>query len=559
VPGRAGVGEGDHIGGGNAAMIWPPDPDPRTASPAPVGQRPDAEQLASLLELAERLATLTDLNAILDAVAEAAMRTLRPVACAIELLGADGAELAGSLTRGLDAACARWWADTGSTISAIIDQPMTLAPTWPEELRATAPPVVLRVPLAAPGKEPVGMLDLFAGRREALPAPELATLRSIAVLTSAAVEASRARLRDVLAVYTIAQSITGRFDLGQLAESVLRAIADRFASDNGAIILAESRQPVATPPQVIASLGQEPAPATVERLLARCAHRAAPFVLERLPAPALADPTLNGAGLVAPLWLDRKLLGLMLLTYTGPRQFRQSDLWLLSAIASQVTMALRNAQLYLWSEESAIAAERGRIARDIHDGLAQSLALKVIKLDICQKLIGRDDARLRTELEALKASVRTDIQDVRHSILALRPIDLEQRGLGEAVFAYAAEFSRDTGVTTRAHLDSLEAISPKTQTAIFRLVQEALNNIRKHAHATNAEISIIVEATGEILLTIADDGQGFDVESVLQRPPGQSGVGLRGMRERTLAAGGRLTIDSAPGRGARLTIHLPAR
>jgi signal transduction histidine kinase len=268
---------------------------------------------------------------------------------------------------------------------------------------------------------------------------------------------------------------------------------------------------------------------------------------------------LQGNWLAAPLLLDRKLLGSLALGFSRTQFFRQSDLWLLSAVASQVTMALRNAQLYLWSEELAIAEERSRLSREIHDGLAQSLALKIVKLELCQKLIDRDHGRLHDELRALQESVRADIQDVRHSILALRPLDLEQRGLSEAVVAYIQQFSNDTGIAIDSCIAQLDGLPPKVQTALFRLVQEALNNIRKHARATTATVRVGATPQGDIHLLISDAGRGFDVDAALRREPGQTGIGLRGMIERTTAAGGTIDIQSRPGNGATITIVLPVR
>jgi signal transduction histidine kinase len=294
-------------------------------------------------------------------------------------------------------------------------------------------------------------------------------------------------------------------------------------------------------------------------VLGWCAQQMEPLVLARLTPPERGAQALRGAGLAAPLALDRKLLGVLILAYPAEQSFRQSDLWLLAAIASQATMALRNAQLYLWSEELAIAEERSRIAREIHDGLAQSLAHKVLKLELCQKLIGRDEARLKAELDAIKASVRADIQDVRHSILALRPLDLEHRGVSEAVQAYVGQFSNDTGIAIDARVAPLDGIAPKAQTALFRLVQEALNNIRKHAQAVRASVAIDIGAMNEIRLTIVDDGRGFDVQEALRRQPGHTGIGLKGMIERTTAAGGVIAIDSSPGQGTRIAIRLPGQ
>jgi signal transduction histidine kinase len=516
-------------------------------------------QLAGLVTLAERLATLTAPEAVLDAVADAVMDTLVPDACAIELINEGGSDLSVSLTRGLEERCARWWAEVGSQAALPTDPPAPSSPPWPGDLIAVAPPSLLRLPLTSPDQRVVGALALFAARPALERITTSPTLRSIMIQASAALTAARARLREVLAVYAIGQSIAGRIDLAHLATSVLRAVADLFAASDGLIVLTEARSAGSGNRQVAAHQGVPLDHETIDALLVCCAERRTPFILHQLAPPTLAAGGRDGIGLVAPLWLERKLLGLLTLTYPVARAFRQSDLWLLSAIAGQVTMALRNAQLYLWSEELAITEERGRIAREIHDGLAQSLAHKVMKLDFCQRLIGRDEERLRQELTALKESVRADIQDVRRSILALRPVDLEQRGLRDAVETYLAQFSHDTQIRVQATIDLLDELSPKAQTALFRLLQEALHNIRKHAQATTAIVTLTTAATGMTTLVVADDGRGFDVEATLRRHPGQTGVGLKGMIERAAAAGGTLRITSAPGQGTRLDIALPSR
>jgi signal transduction histidine kinase len=513
-----------------------------------------AEQLAGIVALADRLATLTDLEAALEAVADATMAVIGPSACAIDLVNEGSGERVISLTRGLDTRCAAWWRQTGGGSAPSHDGALT----WPAELAPSAPAAAMRLPLGPVDRPAIGTLTLFAAAPEAALLWPADLLRSIAIQAAAAVTSSRVRLRDVQAVYSVAQAITGRIDLAQLADAVLESVVGLFAADGGALALTDGRLAPDADPQVVARVGAGYT-AEMTAVLGWRPQQTEPMVLARLSPPERANEDQRGVGLAAPLALDRKLLGMLILTYPAEQVFRQSDLWLLAAIASQATMALRNAQLYLWSEELAIAEERSRIAREIHDGLAQSLAHKIVKLELCQKLIGRDEPRLRAELDTIKASVRADIQDVRHSILALRPLDLEHRGLSEAVLAYVNQFSNDTGIAIEARVAPLDGIAPKAQTALFRLVQEALNNIRKHAQADRASLAIDIGALSEIHLTIVDNGRGFDVPAALRRQPGHTGIGLKGMIERTTAAGGVITIDSAPGQGARIAIRLPGR
>ena len=529
-------------------------PDPSRRQPVEDAAR-RAEQLAGLVTLADRLATLTDLESALEAVADATMAVIGPTACAIDLVHEGSGERVISLTRGLDARCAGWWLQAGGGSEA---PPSDGASTWPAELASLAPVVAMRLPLGPVDRPAIGTLTLFAADPEAPLLWPADLLRSIAIQAAAAVTSSRVRLRDIQAVYSVAQAITGRIDLAQLADAVLESVVGLFAAEGGALVLTDGRLAADADPQVVARIGAG-FDTEIATVLGWSAQQTEPMVLARLTPPERAGEAQRGVGLAAPLALDRKLLGVLILTYPTEQVFRQSDLWLLAAIASQATMALRNAQLYLWSEELAIAEERSRIAREIHDGLAQSLAHKVVKLELCQKLIGRDEPRLRAELDTIKASVRADIQDVRHSILALRPLDLEHRGLSEAIQAYVKQFSNDTSIAIDTRVAPLDGIAPKAQTALFRLMQEALNNIRKHAQADRASLAIDIGALSEIHLTIVDNGRGFDVQEALRRQPGHTGIGLKGMIERTTAAGGVITIDSAPGQGARIAIRLPGQ
>lgn len=513
------------------------------------------DHLLGLVSLANRLAEVTDLEAVLDAVIDAAMTMLRPAACAIDLLGSSGGGPVLSLARGLDEPCANWWRIALPLLPAHPD-PEARAVAWPGDLCPRAPAFALRLALALPDQPGLGALTLFVDDPAHTAAWPAAVLHSLVRQASAAVTGSRVRLRDLLAVYSVAQTITGRIEIAQLAEALLQGVVSLFTADSGALILADSGASASG--TLLTTRHGDGVVADSQTLLDCGAQGPAPAVLTALDPPVRALAGRRGRGLITPLLLERKVFGVLVLAYEREETFRQSDLWTLSAIASHVTMALRNAQLYLWSEELAIADERSRIAREIHDGLAQSLAHKIMRLDLCLKLINRDHVRLAAELETLKESVRADIQDVRHSILALRPLDLEQRGLSEAVQAYINQFSHDTGIRIDTTIVPLEAIAPKVQTALFRLVQEALNNIRKHAQATTASVSIALDG-GWIVMRVSDTGRGFDVAEALRRVPGQTGIGLKGMLERTTAAGGTLTIASSAGQGASVEVRLPVR
>lgn len=517
------------------------------------------DQLVGLVEMAERLAIAPDLDSVLEVVADALMQTIELQACTIELINHDDAVPTIALTRQMDEGAIGWWTNSELRLRPLATAPAVLKPVGATPLASSLE--VIRVPLVVPGQAPVGSLTLFVPAAEQVLAHNATTLRTIALQAAAAVTAARARLREVLAVYSMAQSIDGRVDLPRLATDLLGSVATLFATDHCAVVLlADGQGP--TIPSIVGSLAPELSEEQVTGLQAVVQERALPTILQSWAPPQPATGSMVGLALVAPMRLERRLFGLLILKFAEARPVRQTDLWLLSAVASQMTMALRNTQLYLWSEERAIAEERTRIAREIHDGLAQSLGLKIIKIGICQRLINVDHDRLQRELDELRQSISSDIRDVRHSILSLRPIELESQGLDEAIRRYVTQYRYDTGIEVACQIDtcgSTDDVSPKTQTAAFRVVQEALNNVRKHAGSETARVTLRHDCDGLITVIVTDSGRGFAVREVMTRQSTSSGVGLRGMLERVSLAGGTIAIESAPGRGSRIVVRLPSR
>jgi two-component system sensor histidine kinase DegS len=200
--------------------------------------------------------------------------------------------------------------------------------------------------------------------------------------------------------------------------------------------------------------------------------------------------------------------------------------------------------------------ERRHLAREIHDGPAQLLNSVVLRIDVCQRLVDHDTDRLKHELTQLKDLVRLSIQDVRKIIFDLRPMALDDLGLVPALRQYMKDYQTRTGIETDfAFYGNDRRYNPAFEVALFRLCQEALTNVAKHAGATR--VWVTVETTGgqEIKLTVKDDGVGFDPSAV--KPEGNSKFGLVGMRERAELLGGSMEIQSAPGRGTKLVFLFP--
>ncbi|NLC11288.1 MAG: histidine kinase [Firmicutes bacterium] len=201
--------------------------------------------------------------------------------------------------------------------------------------------------------------------------------------------------------------------------------------------------------------------------------------------------------------------------------------------------------------------ERRRVAREIHDGPAQSMANVVLRVEICEKLLKIKPEEVKKELSELKGLVKESLQDVRKIIFDLRPMVLDDLGLVPALKRYIAELQERCSL----HIDfqvlgnTNERLSGTLEIALFRIIQEALNNVIKHAQAKTVEV-YLEQAQTQVNLRIKDDGCGFDLEKVLNNSNSDS-YGLIGIRERVELLEGNFKILTAPGKGTNLLVKIP--
>jgi two-component system sensor histidine kinase DegS len=230
-------------------------------------------------------------------------------------------------------------------------------------------------------------------------------------------------------------------------------------------------------------------------------------------------------------------------------------------LAANAAIAVKNAQLFARSEQLAMLKERNRIASEIHDSLAQNLASLLMKIDFCLGLIDSDLPATKAMLAELKAFVRENIAEIRYSILALRHPALEELGFLPALRKYAQAFGEQTGIPAHLSIVGEEVKSqllPTHEYTLFRIVQEALNNVRRHARAKNVWIVVDLSAPDVVSLTVTDDGLGFDqAVQKMTTLAWVDGFGLTSMKERAEALGGRLVVETEPGSGTKITVALP--
>ncbi len=203
--------------------------------------------------------------------------------------------------------------------------------------------------------------------------------------------------------------------------------------------------------------------------------------------------------------------------------------------------------------------ERKRVAREIHDGPAQSMANLVLRAEICEKMMERRPEDLRMELLSLKEMVKDSLQDVRKIIFELRPMVLDDLGIIPALNRYIAEFEKESNLSVEFITtgNNQARLSSTLEIAVFRIVQEALSNVKKHARA-NLVIVHVEQMESQINLRVKDDGQGFDLAQVMEGNKGDS-FGLLGMRERVELLEGELKIVTGPQQGTDIFVKIPIK
>jgi signal transduction histidine kinase len=288
-----------------------------------------------------------------------------------------------------------------------------------------------------------------------------------------------------------------------------------------------------------------------------------------LPYP-IAGQIANFVGqtqaICVPLITGSKLPGLLIVFGSN---LREADMIAVTVFANQAAIALENARLLeeatTYKEDlrrlsnqliNAQEAERKRISLELHDELGQALTAIAINLEELEKELPQQMPSRVSEILA-ETTWLTDqtLEQVREMALGLRPSLLDDLGLVPALNWYVNRMTQRLRIRGSFEATNCEErLSSDVETVLYRVVQEALTNVAKHAQASRIHVHLECRKSS-IIATIEDDGQGFDLEMVTSR----GGVGLLGIRERVALLGGRLTIESNQGRGTRLTVEVPWR
>src|SRR5438876_4303091 len=256
--------------------------------------------------------------------------------------------------------------------------------------------------------------------------------------------------------------------------------------------------------------------------------------------------------LFVPMLVAGRVSGFIGIRFTQKRGFRQEEIELTRALAHQATLAIQLTRLSAQSRQSAVMAERNRMARDIHDTLAQGFTGVIVQLEAAAEAMSQSrTARVSDHLNQAGDLARESLREARRSMQALRPQALEEKQLSEALKDLIEKMTRGTTVKAEFTLQGeQQKLPPERETNLLRIGQEVLTNVLRHAHASAFDVQLIFDSR-EIRLTLRDDGRGFDPQRR------HEGFGLQGMRERAEGMGGHLSIESANGKGTMISIVLP--
>lgn len=255
-----------------------------------------------------------------------------------------------------------------------------------------------------------------------------------------------------------------------------------------------------------------------------------------------------------PLYAQDKKLGVLNVASTDWQELSEEDLQLLYTVGDLLSIAIERARLFARSTQLGAVEERNRLAREIHDTLAQGLTAVSLKLETIDALLedGADPEQVRQIVGQALALTRANLEEARRSVLDLRAAPLEGRTLPQALRLLAQEMSEreDLQVSFKA-ISATRPLPLRVEVGLYRIAQEALNNIVRHAEARQVTVQLTVTAR-QIKLTIEDDGKGFDPTQIPK-----SSFGLIGVNERAKLLGGMFRIESSLGAGARAEVIVP--
>ncbi len=445
--------------------------------------------------------------------------------------------------------------------------------TGPERRAKT----VLAAPLRAQDNL-LGALVLVRGAKEPF-GPEhqrlveaIASQAAVAIDHARLFETERASRRRAEALLATAQAGSEAVTTTELLQRAVKQVAFAMRATAAAIILPdedgeiiEAAFDAADPPAFGLELLRSQ-PVTALPLMAALQEAARPLLVQRTARPPLFDDAFwshsEAQALAAvPVRWQGRMIATLVVGFADPDRLTPGEVELLDEIGRQVALGMERLRLQArvqdQQNEMVVVAERNRIARDMHDGLVQYVYALGLQLEHARDLVVEQPGAVAPVLTSSIQQTNHVLSEMRTFIYQLRPIIMKEKEIGQWVLDLCRQFQEATGIPVEAEVGAPaeDALSPAISIALFRIIQETLANIYKHAEATRATVLLDFGTSGARLV-IEDDGHGFDVDARPARAI-QQGHGLANIEERVRELGGTLALESAPDAGTRLEAVFP--
>ena len=446
---------------------------------------------------------------------------------------------------------------------------------------------VAAFPLISRSKVLGSMFLITRGYREFSP-QDIELLTSISGQIGVAVENARLfgqaerRMRELEALYHADEELYRHLDLDEVLHTLVGVAVDVLRADKSTLMVWDaqgSRLVVGAARGFSAETLARMSFAPGEGAVGRAAASGAPVIVEDADSdPRVARWIVEPEGIRSfmhvPIKIGGQVFGVFNVNYAQPRAFGSEELRLFTALAQRAALVIENAQLYGRAQELAVVEERSRLARDLHDAVTQTLFSASLIADVLPRLWERDPQVGRVRLEEVRQLTRGALAEMRTLLLELRPAALVEAEMSELLRQLAEALRGRVRVPVTVEVDRECPLPPEVKVALYRIAQEALNNVAKHANASQVTVSLhsspfslpgsgaggegaplSLPGRGEgvrVEMIIRDDGHGFDPHSA---PPDHLGLGIMG--ERAEAINARLTIQSEVGRGTEVVVAWP--
>jgi GAF domain-containing protein len=535
-----------------------------------------ARRIEVLYDTAKMLTSSLELDSVLDAIIEAVARLTSATWCACYLVDEVQGDLCFAAGRGTRTDLwkgLRLQMGEGVVGASVRENRSVLVPDIRQDPRAVRTDLdeaeglraVIYAPLRARGKV-IGALGAGRPEPDSFAEEHLRLLSAFADHASSAIANARLHdrtesdLRHLTSLREIVESVSAELDLQPLLDKVVASAVQLLGADGGTVSLvghtgtARLKSVYGLAPDLL-EFEIPPGTGMVGQVLAR----REPVLIDEygdLPQP-MQHPSLASlhSGIAIPIWRGEALIGVFCVFARDPkRRFSAADVETLATFGKHAAIAIANARLYEQAQQAAASEERNRLAREIHDTLAQGLTGIILQLELAEMAQG-DEAQIQKRIARAIELARENLHEARRTIVDLRSEPVEGVSLTQALAKLAAEAQREYGLKTEFRgPDTIDRYSARVESTLYRIAQEAIVNVRKHAGASRVWLELS-PCDDHLCLSVVDDGHGFDPAAVRSRADG--GFGLRGMSERAALLGGELIVDSQPGHGTRVQVSVP--